>query len=151
MKIALGSDHGGYKLKESIKTHLQENGHEITDVGTDGLASVDYPVFGRLAAEEVAKGNCEKGIVICSTGVGISISANKVKGVRAALCTDVFTARLTREHNDSNVLAMGAYVVGEALALAIVDTWLGTAFSGEARHQRRVEEIHAIEVEQDKL
>lgn len=149
MKIAMGSDHGGYKLKEAVKAHLEAAGHEVLDVGTHGEASVDYPDFGRRAAERVADGTCDRGIVICSTGVGISISANKVRGIRAALCTDVFTARLTREHNDANVLAMGQYVVGEALAIAIADTWLETAFSGGERHRRRIEAIARIETDQE--
>lgn len=145
MKIAMGSDHGGYTLKEAVKAHLAAAGHEVLDVGTHGGDSVDYPDFGRMAAEKVADGTCERGIVICSTGIGISIAANKVPGIRAALCADVFTARLTRDHNDSNVLAMGQYVVGEALAIAIADTWLETAFSGGERHRRRVEKIARIE------
>ncbi len=145
MKIALGSDHGGYRLKEAVKAHLLATGHEVVDVGVLSEESADYPVYGRLAAQQVAEGICERGIVICSTGIGISISANKVRGIRAALCTDVYTARLTREHNDSNVLAMGQYVVGEPLAIAIVDTWLGTAFSGGERHLRRIQAIRDME------
>jgi ribose 5-phosphate isomerase B len=141
----MGSDHGGFKLKEAVKAHLTAIGHEVVDVGTHTETSSDYPEFGRKAAELVAAGACERGIVICSTGIGISISANKVRGVRAALCTDVFTARLTREHNDANVLAMGQYVVGEALAIAITDTWLGTEFSGGERHRRRIDAISRIE------
>ncbi len=132
-------------LKEAIKAHLLEAGHEVQDVGTHGLASVDYPEFGRLAAELVANDTCEKGIVICSTGIGVSISANKVKGIRAALCSDVFTAKLTREHNDANVLALGQFVLGEMLAFAIVDTWLETPFSGGERHTRRIEAIRRME------
>ncbi len=147
MKISMGSDHGGYLLKESIKTYLTKQGHEIIDIGTYSLDSTDYPTYGKLAAEQVANGTCERGIVICSTGVGISISANKVKGIRAALCTDVFTAKLSREHNDSNVLALGQYVVGEMLAYAIVDNWLGTAFSNGERHVKRIAGIAKIEEE----
>jgi len=145
VKIAMGSDHGGFLLKESIKTYLSKQGHEIVDMGTHSLDSTDYPIYGRLAAEQVANGTCERGIVICSTGVGISITANKVKGIRAALCTDVFTAKLTREHNDANVLALGQYVVGEMLAYSIVDIWLGTAFSDGERHIRRIAEIAEME------
>ena len=145
MKIAMGSDHGGFLLKESIKTYLSKQGYEIIDMGTHNLDSTDYPIYGRLAAEQVANGTCERGIVICSTGVGISITANKVKGIRAALCTDVFTAKLTREHNDANVLALGQYVVGEMLAYSIVDIWLGTAFSDGERHIRRIAEIAEME------
>jgi len=145
VKIAMGSDHGGFLLKESIKTYLSKQGYEIIDMGTHNLDSTDYPIYGRLAAEQVANGTCERGIVICSTGVGISITANKVKGIRAALCTDVFTAKLTREHNDANVLALGQYVVGEMLAYSIVDIWLGTAFSDGERHIRRIAEIAEME------
>jgi len=145
MKIALGSDHGGFLLKEQIKSYLIGKGYEVKDIGTYSPESVDYPVFGLKAALAVSKGECDKGIVICSTGIGISIAANKVKGIRAALCSDTFSARLTREHNDTNVLALGAFIVGEKLAYAIVDTWLGTEFSGEERHQRRIDEITKIE------
>src|SRR5450830_661793 len=113
LRIAIGSDHGGYKLKEAVKAHLLQTGHQVDDVGTHGIESVDYPVFGHLAAELVANGTCERGIVVCSTGIGVSIAANKVKGIRAALCTDLYTARLTREHNDTNVLALGQFVLGE--------------------------------------
>jgi len=145
MKIALGSDHGGFTLKEQIKSYLIGKGYEVKDFGTYSPESVDYPTFGLKAALAVSKGECDKGIVICSTGIGISIAANKVKGIRAALCSDTFSARLTREHNDTNVLALGAFIVGEKLAYAIVDTWLGTEFSGEERHQRRIDEITKIE------
>ncbi|NLX64999.1 MAG: ribose 5-phosphate isomerase B [Clostridiaceae bacterium] len=145
MKIALGSDHGGFFLKEKIKSYLIGKGYEVKDFGTYSPESVDYPTFGLKAALAVSKGECDKGIVICSTGIGISIAANKVKGIRAALCSDTFSARLTREHNDTNVLALGAFIVGEKLAYAIVDTWLGTEFSGEERHKRRIDEITEIE------
>ncbi len=148
MKIALGSDHGGFRLKESIRAHLEKQGYEVEDFGTYNESSVDYPDFGHKAALAVSKGSCEKGIVICSTGIGISIAANKVKGIRAALCGDLMSARLTREHNDTNMLALGSFIVGEKLALEIVDTWIGTAFSGEARHQRRIDGISAIEREE---
>lgn len=145
MKIALGSDHGGFVLKEQIKAYLINKGYEIEDFGTYNSESVDYPTFAMKAALAVSKGECEKGIVICSTGIGISIAANKVKGVRAALCGDLLSARLTREHNDTNILALGAFIVAEKLAYAIVDTWLGTEFSHDERHQRRIDGITEIE------
>lgn len=147
MKIALGSDHGGFALKESIKKHLTEQGYEVEDFGTHSLESVDYPKYALKAAIAVSKGQCDRGILVCSTGIGISIAANKVKGIRAALCGDLLSARLTREHNDTNVLALGAFITGEKLALAIVDTWLATPFSGEERHQRRIDAISQIENE----
>lgn len=136
--IAIGSDHGGFELKEKVKKHLAEQGIECKDVGCPDKSSCDYPVFGRAAAEAVASGECEKGIVICTTGIGISISANKVKGIRCALCGDVLSAKMTRLHNDANMLAMGAGIVGENLAMEIVDTFLGTDFSDEERHKRRI-------------
>lgn len=139
--IAIGSDHGGYDLKELVVAHLKEKGYEVKDVGCYDKSSCDYPVYGRAVAEEVAAGRCEKGIVICTTGIGISITANKVKGIRAALCADTLTAKMTRLHNDANVLAMGAGIVGVNLATEIVDTFLETAFSGEERHQRRIDLI----------
>lgn len=145
MKIALGSDHGGFVLKEQIKAYLINKGYEIEDFGTYNSESVDYPTFAMKAALAVSKGECENGIVICSTGIGISIAANKVKGVRAALCGDLLSARLTREHNDANILALGAFIVAEKLAYAIVDTWLGTEFSHGERHQRRIDGITEIE------
>ncbi len=147
MKVALGSDHGGFKLKEVVKKHLIEKGYEVEDFGTYNEDSVDYPTFGLKAAVAVSKGQCDKGIVICSTGIGISIAANKVRGVRAALVSDLLSAKLTREHNDTNVLALGAFIVGEKLALSIVDTWLSTPFSNEERHLRRINEITKIEEE----
>ena len=136
--IAIGSDHGGDELKEKVIRHLEEQGIACKDFGCPDKSSCDYPVFGRAAAEAVASGECEKGIVICTTGIGISISANKVKGVRCALCSDILSAKMTRLHNDANMLAMGAGIVGDNLAMAIVDTFLGTSFSGEERHQRRI-------------
>ncbi len=142
--IAIGCDHGGYELKEKVVAHLKAKGFEVKDVGCYSKDSVDYPVQGHAAAKAVASGECEKGIVICTTGIGISISANKVPGVRCALCGDSFSAKMTRLHNDANVLAMGAGIVGENLALEIVDTFLGTEFSGEERHQRRVDMIENI-------
>ena len=139
--IAIGSDHGGYELKEKVKKHLEVMGLEVKDVGCYGFESVDYPVFGHAVAEAVANGECEKGIVICTTGIGISISANKVKGIRCALCSEALSAKMTRLHNNANVLAMGAAMVGDMQAMEIVDTFLNTEFSGEERHQRRIDLI----------
>ena len=139
--ISLGSDHGGYELKAAIIKHLEERGIECKDYGCYGLDSCDYPVFGRAAAEAVADGTCEKGIVVCTTGIGISITANKVKGVRCALCTNTELAKMTRLHNNSNMLAIGASVVSEELAMEIVDTFLDTEFSNEERHIRRIDLI----------
>ena len=145
MKIALGCDHGGYAMKEDIKKQLEGLGHEVKDCGTYSTESCDYPIFGEAAARAVASGECEYGIVVCTTGIGISIAANKVKGIRCALLSDVMSARLTREHNDTNMMAIGAGVVGENLALEIMHTWLKTPFSGEARHQRRIDKVMALE------
>ena len=139
--IALGSDHGGYDLKQRVIQYLEEKNIPYQDMGCGSKESCDYPVFGHAVAKAVAEGSCEKGIVICTTGIGISISANKVPGVRCALCADVLSAKMTRLHNDANVLAMGAGIVGENLALEIVDTFINTAFSGEERHQRRIDLI----------
>lgn len=139
--IAIGSDHGGFELKELIIRHLEEQGVDVNDMGCYDKSSCDYPVYGRAVAKAVADGSCEKGIVICTTGIGISITANKVKGIRAALCADTLSAKLTRLHNDSNVLALGAGIVGPNLAVEIVDTFLNTDFSGEERHQRRIDGI----------
>ena len=144
MKISLGCDHGGYELKEIVKKHLENKGIEVADVGTYGMDSVDYPDYGMQAALLVAKNEADKGIVICTTGIGISIAANKVKGVRCALCTDSYMAKMTRLHNDANMLALGAGIVGKNLALDIVDTWLDTEFEG-GRHTKRVEKIMNIE------
>ena len=142
--IAIACDHGGYALKEQVKAHLAELGHEVKDFGTNSLDSCDYPDFAAAAARAVAAGACEKGIVICTTGIGVSIVANKVDGVRCALCGDLLSAEMTRRHNDTNMLAMGAGIVGSNLALAIVDKWLTTEFEG-GRHQRRVDKITAVE------
>ena len=139
--IAIGSDHGGYELKELVKKHLDEIGEKYDDLGCYSLESVDYPAYGRAVAQAVAKGEADKGIVICTTGIGISIVANKVKGIRCALCADTVSARLTREHNDANVLAMGAGIVGPNLAISIVDTFLNTEFSGLEKHARRISQI----------
>ncbi len=136
--IALASDHGGYDLKRHVIAYLEEKGIAYRDFGCYGKESCDYPDFGRQAALAVAAGECEKGIVICTTGIGISIVANKVKGIRCALCADTVSARLTREHNDANMLALGGGIVGTNLALGIVDTFLNTAFSGEEKHVRRI-------------
>ena len=141
--VAIGSDHGGYDLKQRIIKYLEENGISVKDVGCNSKESCDYPVFGHAVAKAVADGECEKGIVICTTGIGISISANKVPGIRCALCSDTLSAKMTRLHNNANVLAMGAGIVGENLALDIVETFLKTEFSGEERHQRRIDLIEA--------
>lgn len=139
--IGIGSDHGGYELKEKVKKHLEERGLAYKDFGTYSTASCDYPVYGRAVAKAVASGECDRGIIICGTGIGISITANKVKGIRAALCSDCFSAQATREHNDANILAMGARVLGDGLAIKIVDTFLDTPFSGDERHVRRISMI----------
>lgn len=139
--VAIGSDHGGFDLKELVIRHLEEKGVDVNDMGCYDKNSCDYPVYGKAVAQAVADGSCDKGIVICTTGIGISITANKVKGIRAALCAGSLSAKLTRLHNDANVLAMGAGIVGPNLALEIVDTFLDTEFSGEERHQRRVNAI----------
>ena len=142
--IAIGSDHGGYSLKQEVMKHLTEKGLEYKDFGTYTTDSCEYPVYGEAVARAVASGECEKGIVICGTGIGISIAANKVKGIRAALCGDCFSAEMTRRHNDANVLAMGERVLGPGLALKIVDTFLETEFEG-GRHARRVELLTKLE------
>ena len=139
--IAIGCDHGGYELKCLVLKHLEERGLEYKDFGCYSKDSCDYPDFGRPAAEAVGSGECERGIVICTTGIGISMVANKVKGVRCALCADTLSAKLTREHNNANVLAMGAGIVGPNLALSILDTFLDTPFPGEDKHARRVGKI----------
>lgn len=142
--IALACDHGALDLKNAIKKHLEELGLETKDFGTYTKDSCDYSDFGAYAAKAVASGECDRGIVCCTTGIGISITANKVKGIRCALLSDVMSARLTRQHNDTNMMALGAGVVGEKLALEIVDTWLNTAFEG-GRHQRRIDKMMALE------
>lgn len=145
MNISIGCDHGALALKNKILAHLTAQGHEVKDFGTYTSDSCDYPDFAAAAARAVASGECQKGIVLCTTGIGVSISANKVKGVRCALLTDTWTAKMTRLHNDTNMMALGAGVVGENLALEIVDTWLSTDFSGEARHQRRIDKVMELE------
>ena len=138
MRIAIGSDHGGFEMKEAVIAHLKEKGHEVDDLGCYSLQSCDYPQYGRAVAHAVADKKCEKGIVICTTGIGISIVANKVRGIRAALCSDTTAAYLTRAHNDANVLAMGGGMIGMNVAIDIVDTFLETEFSGLEKHVRRV-------------
>ncbi len=136
--IAIGCDHGGYELKLEIIKYLESRGLEYKDFGCHSATPVDYPVYGRAVAQAVAKGECQRGILLCGTGIGISIVANKVPGIRAALCCDCFSAEATRTHNDANILAMGGRVVGPGLAVKIVETFLDTPFSGEERHARRV-------------
>ncbi len=141
--IALGCDHGGFDLKQEVIKYLEQNSIAYKDFGCMDKQSCDYPVFGRAAAKAVADGTCDKGIVICTTGIGISISANKIPGVRCALCSDTLSAKMTRLHNNANVLAIGAGMLGVNLALDIVETFLNTEFSGEERHQRRIDLIEA--------
>ena len=145
MKISIGCDHGSLALKNKMVAHLEAKGYEVKDCGTYTTDSCDYPDFVVPAAKAVASGECEKGIVLCTTGIGVSIDANKVKGIRCALLSDVMSARLTREHNDTNMMAIGAGVVGEMLALEILDTWLDTEFSHNERHQRRIDKVMALE------
>ena len=140
MKIALGCDHGGYAMKEDIKKQLEGLGHEVKDCGTYSTESCDYPIFGEAAARAVASGECEYGIVVCTTGIGISIAANKVKGIRCALCSEPLSAEMTRRHNDANMLAMGGGLIGNNMADCIVEAFLNTPFEG-GRHQRRVDKI----------
>ena len=147
MKIAIACDHGAFDLKQKVSAHLSAKGYEVVDFGTHSKDSCDYPDFAGPAARAVASGACEKGILLCTTGIGVSIAANKVKGIRCALLSDLLSAELTRLHNDTNMMAVGAGVVGENLALAIVDKWLTTPFSGEARHQRRIDKMIALEQE----
>ena len=145
MKIAIGCDHGALNLKNKMVAHLQGKGFEVADFGTYTSASCDYPEFAAAAAKAVASGECQKGIVLCTTGIGVSISANKIDGIRCALLSDVWSAKMTRLHNDTNMMALGAGVVGENLALEIADVWLGTEFSGDERHQRRIDKLMALE------
>lgn len=139
--IAIGCDHGGYDLKHEIMKYLDEQNVSYVDVGPFSKDTTDYPIYAKLVCEEITKGNCDKGIVICGTGIGISITANKVKGIRCALCGDCFSAQATREHNDANVLALGARVTGPGLAIKIVDTFINTPFSNDERHIRRIAQI----------
>ncbi len=146
MKIAIACDHGGFKLKQAVIQELKRLGHEVEDFGTYNEESCDYPDYASKAAKAVASGECEKGVVICGTGIGVSITANKVKGIRCALCHDVYSAKKTRQHNDANMLAMGARVIGEGLALEIVDAFFTSEFEG-GRHIRRIEKMMALEKE----
>ncbi len=145
MKIAIGCDHGALELKNKLLVHLQEKGHTPVDFGTYTSESCDYPEFAGAAAKAVACGSCEKGIVLCTTGIGVSICANKIDGIRCALLSDVKSAEMTRLHNDTNMMALGAGIISEELALQIVDTWLDTPFSMEPRHQRRIDKMMALE------
>ena len=148
MMIALGCDHGGYELMQEVKAHLTKRGFEFKDFGCYGLEAVDYPEYARAAANAIVSGECEKGILICGTGIGISIAANKVPGIRCALCTDCFMAEATRLHNDANMLALGARVTGVGLALKIVNIFFDTEYEG-GRHQRRIDKITQIEVQEN--
>lgn len=136
--IAIGSDHGGYELKLEVIKHLKERGFEVRDYGCDSTASCDYPVYAKAVANAVAGGECELGILICGTGIGMSIAANKVDGIRAALCSDCFSAQATKEHNNANILCMGARTIGTGLALMITDIFVDTPFSNDERHVRRI-------------
>ena len=144
MKIVIGSDHGGFHLKEVLKQHLAERGIEFNDAGTYTEDSCDYPDIALKVCREITEGKAERGILVCGTGIGMSMAANKVKGIRAALCGDVFSATMSREHNDANVICMGERVLGPGLAISILDAWLDTEFAG-GRHARRVNKIMAIE------
>lgn len=144
MKIGIGSDHGGYDLKKYILSHLSENRIEFVDYGTYSKDSVDYPDFAKKVAEAVIKKEVDYGIVICGTGIGISIAANKIKGIRCALCGDVYSARMSKEHNNANILALGGRVIGPDLALEIVDAWIKAEFQG-GRHEKRINKISEIE------
>ena len=145
MKIAIGCDHGALDLKNALVSRLEAQGHQVQDFGTYTKDSCDYPDYAAAAAKAVAAGECDRGIVLCTTGIGVSIAANKIRGIRCALLSDVLSARMTREHNDTNMMALGAGIIGEKLAFEIVDTWLGTEFSNEARHQRRIDKMMALE------
>ena len=145
MIIAIACDHGAVALKETVKAHLQKRGFEVTDFGTHTTQSCDYPDYVSLAARAVASGECEKGIVLCTTGIGVSIAANKIHGIRCALLSDLMSAKLTRLHNATNMMALGAGIVGPNLALEIVDTWLDTPFSGDERHRRRIRKLMDLE------
>ena len=144
MKIAIGNDHTAVALKKHIKEYLEGKGHELCDVGTDSRERTDYPIYGEAAARKVASGECELGVLICGTGIGISLAANKVEGIRAAVCSEPYSARLSRQHNNANIIAFGARVVGEAMAEMIVDEFLDAEYEG-GRHQRRVDMISEIE------
>ena len=145
MKIAIACDHGALSLKNAVAEHLKKNGYEVSDFGTNTLDSCDYPDFAAAAAKAVASGECDRGIVMCTTGIGMSVAANKVKGIRCALLHDPMSARMTREHNDTNMMAIGAAVTAQPLALEIVDIWLTTEFSGGERHVRRIAKVAEME------
>ena len=145
MKISIGCDHGALALKNKMVAHLVALGYDVKDCGTYTGDSCDYPDFAAAAARSVASGECEKGIVLCTTGIGVSIAASKIHGIRCALLSDVLSAKLTRQHNDTNMMALGAGIVGENLAMEILDTWLSTEFSGEERHRRRIDKVMALE------
>ena len=149
MRVALAADHAGYLLKEDLREFLESEGHEVLDCGTDSTEPVDYPQFSKAAARAVVEGRAERGIVLGGSGQGEQIAANKVHGIRASLCNDLYTARLARQHNDANVLGMGARIVAPTLAMEIVRVWLATPFEG-GRHVRRLEQITAIEQEEDR-
>lgn len=144
MKIAIGNDHAAVGMKKHIKEYLEAKGHEVVNFGTDEMDSVDYPLYGKAVADAVASGKCEKGVLICGTGIGISIAANKVKGIRAAVCSEPYSAELTRRHNDANIIAFGARVVDMAMAEKIVDAFFNAEYEG-GRHQRRVDMLSDIE------
>lgn len=146
MKLMIGSDHGGYDLKQEVIKHLEELGHEVVDVGCYEPASCDYPDIAKAGCEKITSGECERGILICGTGIGISMAANKIKGIRAACCSDTFSAKFTRLHNDANVLCFGGRVVGPGLAIELVDAFLDNEFEG-GRHQRRIDKVMALENE----
>lgn len=143
--IAIGCDHGGFELKTHIMNHLKETGVEFEDFGCYDENSVDYPDIAEKVGKAVASGEYENGILICGTGIGISIAANKIKGVRAALCGDVYSAKMTKQHNNANIICMGGRVIGRELACMIVDTWLGEEFLG-GRHEKRIDKIHNLEI-----
>ena len=145
MKIAIGCDHGALELKNTVKAHLEKRGFAVDDFGTYTAQSCDYPDFAAAAARAVASGDCDRGIVLCTTGIGVSIAANKIPGIRCALLSDIWSAKMTRLHNDTNMMALGAGVISPSLALEIVDVWLDTEFSAEARHQRRIDKVMALE------
>lgn len=144
MRVAIGSDHAGFDLKQGLIQRLQDGGHEVLDLGTDGPQSVDYPDFGVAVAQKVVDGDADRGVLVCGTGIGIGIAANKVSGARVATCNDLFTARMSRQHNDANVVSLGSRVVGPGVAEEIVHLFLETEFEG-GRHARRVDRIHALE------
>ena len=146
MKLMIGSDHGGFELKEEVKKYLESLGHEVVDVGTYTPDSCDYPDIAKAGCEKITRGDCERGLLICGTGIGISMAANKIRGIRAACCSDTYSARYTRLHNDANVLCFGGRVVGGGLACELVDAYLSVEFEG-GRHQRRVDKIMALEAE----